>query len=303
MNKTYIVDSTYEGIRIDRWIRNNLGKVPQSLIEKNLRIGKIKLNKKKIKSSTKLKKKDTINTYDLTFEINKINNKFKFIPTRDVIKENESLIIDNNENFIVVNKKAGISVQGGTKSKKNLIDIFSKSPIFKDSKPYSVHRLDKDTSGIFIIAKNRETAKLFTSLFRLRKIHKTYIAICYGELDKNKGIFNQDLTRYDGKKKIVEKSKTLFKVIDKNSNCTLLEMNPITGRKHQLRKQLSMIGHPIYGDDKYVFEKKFKTKNKELMLHSYVLKFMINNKKFTYKALLPDYFKKLIKSKRLKTLN
>ena len=303
MNKTYIVDSTYEGIRIDRWIRNNLGKVPQSLIEKNLRIGKIKLNKKKIKSSTKLKKKDTINTYDLTFEINKIKNKFKFIPTSDVIKENESLIIDNNENFIVVNKKAGISVQGGTKSKKNLIDIFSKSPIFKDSKPYSVHRLDKDTSGIFIIAKNRETAKLFTSLFRLRKIHKTYIAICYGELDKNKGIFNQDLTRYDGKKKIIEKSKTLFKVIDKNSNCTLLEMNPITGRKHQLRKQLSMIGHPIYGDDKYVYEKKFKTKNKELMLHSYVLKFMINNKKFTYKALLPDYFKKLIKSKRLKTLN
>jgi len=303
MNKTYIVDSTYEGIRIDRWIRNNLGKVPQSLIEKNLRIGKIKLNKKKIKSSTKLKKKDTINTYDLSFEINKINNKFKFIPTSDVIKENENLIIDNNENFIVVNKKAGISVQGGTKSKKNLIDIFSKSPIFKDSKPYSVHRLDKDTSGIFIIAKNRETAKLFTSLFRLRKIHKTYIAICYGELDKNKGIFNQDLIRYDGKKKIVEKSKTLFKVIDKNSNCTLLEMNPITGRKHQLRKQLSMIGHPIYGDDKYVYEKKFKTKNKELMLHSHVLKFMINNKKFTYKALLPDYFKKLIKSKRLKTLN
>ena len=303
MNKTYIVDSTYEGIRIDRWIRNNLGKVPQSLIEKNLRIGKIKLNKKKIKSSTKLKKKDTINTYDLSFKINKINNKFKFIPTSDVVKENENLIIDNNENFIVVNKKAGISVQGGTKSKKNLIDIFSKSPIFKDSKPYSVHRLDKDTSGIFIIAKNRETAKLFTSLFRLRKIHKTYIAICYGELDKNKGIFNQDLIRYDGKKKIVEKSKTLFKVIDKNSNCTLLEMNPITGRKHQLRKQLSMIGHPIYGDDKYVFEKKFKTKNKELMLHSYALKFMINNKKFTYKALLPDYFKKLIKSKRLKTLN
>ena len=303
MNKTYIVDSTYEGIRIDRWIRNNLGKVPQSLIEKNLRIGKIKLNKKKIKSSTKLRKKDTINTYDLTFEINKTNKKIKFIPTSDVIKENENLIIDNNENFIVVNKKAGISVQGGTKSKKNLIDIFSKSPIFKDSKPYSVHRLDKDTSGIFIIAKNRETAKLFTSLFRLRKIHKTYIAICYGELDKNKGIFNQDLIRYDGKKKIVEKSKTLFKVIDKNSNCTLLEMNPITGRKHQLRKQLSMIGHPIYGDDKYVYEKKFKTKNKELMLHSHVLKFMINNKKFTYKALLPDYFKKLIKSKRLKALN
>ena len=67
------------------------------------------------------------------------------------------------ENFIVLNKSAGISVQGGTKSKKNLIDIFKKSEIFSDSKPFSVHRLDKDTSGVFLMAKNRETAQLLTS--------------------------------------------------------------------------------------------------------------------------------------------
>ena len=175
--------------------------------------------------------------------------------------------------------------------------------IFENGKPYSVHRLDKDTSGVFIIAKNRDTAKLFTSLFRLRKIHKTYIAICYGELESNRGIFDQDLTRYEGTKKIIEKSKTTYKVLDKNSNCTLLEMNPITGRKHQLRKQLSLVGHPIYGDDKYTFEKKLKTKNKELMLHSYTIKFIINDKKYTFKALLPNYFKQLIKTKRLKFLS
>ena len=72
------------------------------------------------------------------------------------------MIIDNNEDFIVLNKSSGISVQGGTKSKKNLVDIFAKSEIFKDTKPYSVHRLDKDTSGVFIIAKNRKTAQLLT---------------------------------------------------------------------------------------------------------------------------------------------
>ena len=105
------------------------------------------------------------------------------------------------------------------------------------------------------------------------------------------------------KKKIVENSKTIYKVIDKNSNCTLLKMHPITGRKHQLRKQLSLIGHPVYGDFKYTFEKKLKTKNKELMLHSYEVKFIINNKKYTFKALLPNYFKKLIKTKRLSFLN
>ena len=120
---------------------------------------------------------------------------------------------------------------------------------------------------------------------------------------KDKGTFDQDLIRYEGSKKVVEKSKTTFKVIDKNSNCTLLEMNPITGRKHQLRKQLSMIGHPVYGDDKYTFNKDLKTKNKDLMLHSYKVRFIINKKKYTYKALLPDYFKKLIKTKRLNLLS
>ena len=303
MIKTYTVDLTYDGIRIDKWIRNNLGNVPQSLIEKSLRAGKIKLNKKKIKSSTKLRVKDIINVYDIEFKEKILQKKIKFEPTEEIIKENENLIIDNNENFIVVNKESGIAVQGGTKSKKNLIDIFSNSKIFKNSKPYSVHRLDKDTSGVFIIAKNRETAKLFTSLFRLRKIHKTYLAICYGELKNDKGVLDQDLVRYEGNKKIIEKSKTNYKVIDKNSNCTLLQMNPITGRKHQLRKQLSLIGHPIYGDFKYTFEKKLKTKNKELMLHSYEIKFIINNQKYTFKALLPSYFKKLIITKRLRFLN
>ncbi len=303
MKKSYVVDISYDGIRIDKWIRNYLGNVPQGLIEKSLRAGKIKLNEKKIKSSTKLKNKDIINVYNINFEEKFTQKNIKFKPSDEIIKENENLIIDDNENFIVVNKESGIAVQGGTKSKKNLIDIFSKSKIFENSKPYSVHRLDKDTSGVFIIAKNRETAKLFTSLFRLRKIHKTYLAICYGELEIDKGIFNQDLIRYEGNKKIIEKSKTTYKIIDKNSNCTLLEMNPITGRKHQLRKQLSLIGHPVYGDNKYTFEKKLKTKNKELMLHSYQIKFIINNKKYTFKALLPNYFKKLIKTKRLNFLN
>ena len=201
MNKSYIVDHSYEGIRIDKWIRNNLGNVPQGLIEKSLRAGKIKLNNKKIKSSTKLNVKDIINVYDIKYEEIIIQKKIKFKPTEEIVKENEDLIIDDNENFIVVNKEAGIAVQGGTKSKKNLIDIFSKSRIFENSKPYSVHRLDKDTSGVFIIAKNREMAKLFTSLFRLRKIHKTYLAICYGEITTNKGVFDQDLVRYEGSKK------------------------------------------------------------------------------------------------------
>jgi len=303
MIKSYIVDSTYNNMRLDRWLRNKIGNIPQSLIEKYLRSGKIKINKKKVKSSFKVKTNDTINIFNLNFKENIIQKKKVFKPSNEIIRSNEDLIIDDNENFIVLNKSAGISVQGGTKSKKNLVDIFAKSKIFQGTKPFSVHRLDKDTSGVFIMAKNRETAQLLTSLFRLRKVYKTYLAVCNGELEKNSGEWIDELVRYDNGKKIIEKAKTIFKVIDKNSNSSLVEMKPITGRKHQLRKQLFNIGHSIYGDKKYRSSISTKGINKELMLHSYQIRFMINNKKYTYKALLPDYFQNLLKIKRLNFSN
>ena len=303
MKKTYIVDSTFNDMRIDRWIRHKLGKIPQSLIEKNLRAGKIKINQKKIKSSYKVQINDQIDLFNIDFKETIIQKKIKFVPSKEVIKSNEDQIIDNNDNFIVLNKSSGISVQGGTKSKKNLLDIFAKSDIFKKTKPFSVHRLDKDTSGVFIMAKTRESAQLLTSLFRLRKVHKTYLAICHGELIKDSGEWNDDLIRYDGKKKIIEKAKTLYRVIDKNSEASLVELKPITGRKHQLRKQLYTIGQPIFGDIKYKLSDTSKGLNKNLMLHSYQIRFMINEVKHTYTALLPDYFKKLLKIKRLNFSN
>ena len=302
MKKSYIVDSTCNDMRIDRWIRFKFGKIPQGLIEKYLRSGKIKLNKKKIKSSQKISTKDNIDLFNIEFKETIVQKKIKFKPSKEVIKSNEDQIIDNNENFIVLNKSSGISVQGGTKSKKNLVDIFSRSEIFQGTKPFSVHRLDKDTSGVFIMAKNRDSAQLLTSLFRLRKVHKTYLAICHGELVKDSGEWNDDLIRYDGEKKIVEKAKTLYKVIDKNSEASLVELKPITGRKHQLRKQLYALGQPIFGDIKYKLSNSTRGLNKNLMLHSYQIKFIINNVKHTYTALLPDYFKNLLKTKRLSFL-
>ena len=299
MKKLINVEKSYNNMRIDRFIRNHLGNIPQGLIEKNLRSGKIKLNHKKVKSSKKVKAGDKIYIFNLNFEETIQQVKKKFNPKKEIIKENEELVIENNDNFIVLNKASGISVQGGTKSKKNLVDIFAKSKIFEGTKPYSVHRLDKDTSGVFIMAKTRESAQLLTSLFRLRKVHKTYLAICQGEINNNSGIWNNDLIRYDGDKKIIEKAKTIFKVVDKNSEASLLELKPITGRKHQLRKQLLAIGNPIFGDTKYKLSNSNKGINKNLMLHSYQIKFKINEVKHTYSALLPDYFKKLLKSKRL----
>ena len=301
MKKSFTVDSTYNDMRIDRWLRHSLGKIPQGLIEKSLRSGKIKLNKKKIKSSCKIKTNDKIELFNFNFEEKILKNKVRFNPTKEIIKSNENLIIENNENFIVINKSSGISVQGGTKSNKNLIDIFRGSSIFENTKPYSVHRIDKDTSGIFLIAKNRKTAQLLTSLFRLRRVHKTYIAICHGSINNKKGILKNILIRHDNNKKISERAETLFKVIDKNTFCSLVEMKPITGRKHQLRKQMLLLGHPIIGDSKYNLQnQRSLSKNKHLMLHSNQIKFMINNEKYTFNAPLPTYFEKYLKIKRLR---
>ena len=300
MKKSFTVDSTCNDMRIDRWTRLKIGKIPQGLIEKYLRSGKIKINKKKIKSSTKVKTNDIVSFFNLDFKETIVQKKIKFEPSKEIIRFNEDQIIDNNENFVVLNKSSGISVQGGTKSKKNLVDIFAKSEIFQGTKPYSVHRLDKDTSGVFIMAKTRESAQLLTSLFRLRKVHKTYLAICHGELNKDSGEWNDDLIRYDGDKKIIEKAKTIYKVLDKNSEASLVELKPITGRKHQLRKQLYALGQPIFGDIKYKISNSSRGLNKNLMLHSYQIKFIIDDIKHTYTALLPDYFRKLLKTKRLR---
>ncbi len=300
MKKLLNVDKTFSGMRIDRFLRNHFGQIPQSLIEKNLRNGRIKLNKKKIKSSKKIRFNDKVELFNFEFKKTINQKKEKYNPTNEIIKENEDLIIENNENFVVLNKQAGISVQGGTKSKKNLIDIFAKSNLFRDDKPFSVHRLDKDTSGVFLIAKNRETAQLLTSLFRLRKVYKTYLAICNGELIlTDKGFIKDDLIRFENKKKIIEKAETKYEILDKNNNATFIQLNPITGRKHQLRKQLFNLGNSIIGDKKYNSTNNLKINNKNLMLHSYELKFKINEKKFTFRATPPDYFRNMLKTKRL----
>ena len=298
MNRSYKIKPIHVSIRLYKCIKNNMGKYPQSLLEKSLRKGKIKLNKKKINSSYKLKIGDEVNFYNFNYEF-KQNDKIKYIPSKKNINENENTIIENNDDFIVINKKSGISVQGGTKSKKNLIDIFSNSALFKNTKPYSVHRLDKQTSGVMVIAKNYSSAKLLTTLFRLRKIHKTYLAICYGIFKNKKGEIRGNLVKYEKEKKISELAITNYNVISSNNFLSFLELKPITGRKHQLRKQLSTIGNPIVGDDKYNIINSKNKVNKKLMLHAYKIKFLINNKKFNFKAELPDYFNNYLNKKKL----
>ena len=296
MPKSFTVDDDYHDTRLDKWFKQKVINLPHSLIEKIIRQNKIKINKKRTKSSYRLQNGDLIEIYDiLKFKPIDKEIKVKYKPKKNEISKYDDYVIEDNENFIVVNKPTGLPVQSGTKSFKNLIDILKDTKYFKNLTPYIVHRIDKDTSGILIVAKNRKYAQFFTSLFRIRKIHKTYLAIVYGKVDKTLKTMRDDLVYFENNKRVSQKAISNLKIIKSNEGYSYIELNPITGRKHQLRKQLLNIGNPIIGDDKYFLNDRKRLKIKNLMLHAYKIKFMINNVQYNFKAKYNFEFENFLK--------
>ena len=301
MTKKFEVEKDFHNTRFDRWFKNKVLDIPQGLIEKIIRKNQAKVNGKKTKSSYRVQENDIIEIFNIE-KVKKTEKNLitQYIPTNTERDKYDDFIIENNNNFIVINKPAGIAVQSGTKSFKNIVDTLRETKYFLDSKPFIVHRLDKETSGILIVAKTREYAQLFTSLFRIRKIHKTYLAVVYGEVSKEIKILEDDLVVYEKERRIVQKATSYIKILKSNSEYSLLELRPITGRKHQLRKQLYNIGNSIIGDDKYYVKRgKDFIKSKNLMLHAYEIKFMINNVKYNFRADFNKEFKDFIVRKDL----
>ena len=301
MIKKFEVEKDFHNTRFDRWFKNKVLDIPQGLIERIIRKNQAKVNGKKTKSSYRVQENDIITIFNIE-KVKKTEKNLitQYIPSKTEKNKYDDFIIENNENFIVINKPAGIAVQSGTKSFKNVVDTLRETKYFEDSKPFIVHRLDKETSGILIVAKTREYAQLFTSLFRIRKIHKTYLAVVYGEVSNEIEVLEDDLVVYEKERKIVQKATSYIKILKGNSEYSLLELRPITGRKHQLRKQLYNIGNSIIGDDKYYVKRgKDFIKSKNLMLHAYEIKFMINNVKYNFKADFNKEFKDFLTKKEL----
>ena len=301
MIKKFEVEKDFHNTRFDRWFKNKVLDIPQGLIEKIIRKNQAKVNGKKTKSSYRVQEKDIIEIFNIE-KVKKTEKNLitQYIPSNTEKDRYDDFIIENNTNFIVINKPAGIAVQSGTKSFKNVVDTLRGTKYFEDSKPFIVHRLDKETSGILIVAKTREYAQLFTSLFRIRKIHKTYLAVVYGEVSKEIKVLEDDLILYEKERKIVQNAISYVKILRSNSEYSLLELRPITGRKHQLRKQLYNIGNSIIGDDKYYVKRgKDFIKSKNLMLHAYEIKFMINNVKYNFRADFNKEFKDFLNKKDL----
>ena len=221
-------------------------------------------------------------------------------------------IIFENEDIIVIDKPAGLTVHPVTPEQKDTLvnELITHYPEIKNVgedllRPGIVHRLDKDTSGLMIIAKNNKVFEHLKNQFQQRKVEKKYIALVHGKVKDKKGTITKSISfsKKDHKKRsalLDEKSKrawTEYQVIENFENYTLLEVSIKTGRTHQIRIHLASIGHPVAGDKQYKFKRQINPKNlSRQFLHAKYLKFqLLDGKIMEFKSELPEDLKNTLK--------
>lgn len=268
-----------DGTRLDRIIRKQ--GITQAIIEKSLRKGLIKVGGLLVPTNYRLKEGDIITIDDSI----KIDPPAITIPQVDLklLKQLQESILYKDANIIVLNKANNIAVQGGSKIKHSIDCMLDHLCFELKMRPKLVHRLDKDTSGVLLIARHGKAAAILAEHFKNKNIEKQYIAVIVGTPKKHSGKIisiidnNEALTHY----------KILGSI---NNDLSIISLSPITGKKHQLRIHCEQLGHPILGDDKYGVKSK-----KPLHLHAYKISLnsFMNNKHMEFTAPLPLYIKNL----------
>ncbi|VFP84980.1 Ribosomal large subunit pseudouridine synthase C [Buchnera aphidicola (Cinara splendens)] len=290
--------------RIDNFLFKTFKKLPKRMIYRSIRIGKIKINKKKVQPFYKLKIHDNLTLYSIKIEIKKKNINLKSSIVHLFLKN----ILFEDKYLIIFNKPYGIAVHGGSGINYGVIEIFRK---IRQELAFLelVHRIDKETSGILILAKKRSILKKMHENLRNKLIHKEYLALLHGHWSEKNTTVSLPLLKkkndHHKKKVCVHKngkpSITRFKIFQYFHNTTLMSIIPITGRTHQIRVHAAQFGHPVVFDQKYGDIKKEKKilhkKNGRLLLHAYKVFFYhpLNNEKIFITAKLDERFKKLLK--------
>ncbi len=183
-------------------------------------------------------------------------------------------VVFNDEYLIVVNKIAKILVQPTTNEKKNTLTTLLAKHL--GAKVFPCHRLDKETTGLLVYAKNSQIQTDIMEQFQRGSVFKRYIAFIKGRLKDKKGLLEDYILDKDGVKfgEKEKEAKTAYKVLKLFEYFSVLELKPYTGRTNQLRIQLAKIGHPILGEDKYAFRRDFEIKFKRIALHAFYLSFI-----------------------------
>lgn len=294
------VKSEDDGIRLNRWFLKYYPDLTLGRLQKLLRTKQIKVDGKRAEAALRLSAGQEIRIPPLNEEM--LEQKRKEIAQKDA-DFIRSLVIYKDNNIIAINKPSGLAVQGGTNTSRHIDGMLDALSFEKTERPRLVHRIDKDTSGILILARNRQWADLLTKAFREHSLQKTYLALVAPAPEKEEGEIKAPLEKIGEKVHVSDAgkpSRTFYNTIDSvGSKFALLAAEPLTGRTHQIRAHLEYIGSPIVGDNKYfgTEKQKFALLSDKLHLHAYKIDLSaLYNKKLVIKAPLQDYFKQSLNS-------
>lgn len=275
--QNFEVSEDEEGMRLDRWFKRRLPELSLSHLNKIVRTGQVRVDGGRVKTATRLARGQSVRVPPLNFE-----PKAKVAPPvleKDV-RALKDMILYEDRDLFVLNKPYGLAVQGGSGMREHIDGMLASMPNERGDRPLLVHRIDRDTSGVLLVAKTRKIAADLGEVFRSKQARKIYWALVEGVPKTPQGRISLYLAKGEGMGDLrtrapgatnadphaaIEKmrvakhgdedaqhSVTYYAIVDKvASRLAWLSMKPITGRTHQLRAHAEAIGHPIIGDPKY----------------------------------------------------
>ncbi|QIA62870.1 23S rRNA pseudouridine(955/2504/2580) synthase RluC [Vibrio astriarenae] len=248
------IDEDMAGQRIDNFLRNQLKSIPKSMVYRIVRKGEVRVNKKRIKAEYKLQAGDVVRIPPVTIPANTEETQAPSTKLNKVA-ELENKIIYEDDHMLILNKPSGTAVHGGSGLKFGAIEAL------RALRPEArflelVHRIDRDTSGILLVAKKRSALRHLQAQFREKTVKKFYFALGMGKWKPSCKVVNAPLLKNEVNSIVRvnpkgKPSETRFKILEQFEQATLVQASPITGRTHQIRVHMQYTGHPIAWDDRY----------------------------------------------------